>query len=173
MYVQCQKIFDAIGKAFKTKVCIMWYAHLANLQNGYYYCKCTTQFSVDTHTHTHTQPVHEQMYMCPTCNPLLSVSVLCTSSYPKCRVSKLMWTWMCVCTCNSCKTLIGVHEMHGLATILLAHDPLSLLAYSMITHTPPVAGNLPIKTLVARQWPTSMYMLLVYMYVPILKPTHM
>ena len=28
------------------------------------------------------------------------------------------------------------------ATILLAHDPLSSLAYSMISHTPPVAGNL-------------------------------
>ena len=40
------------------------------------------------------------------------------------------------------------------ATILLAHDPLSSLAYSMITHTPLVAGNLPIKTLVARQQPT-------------------
>ena len=41
------------------------------------------------------------------------------------------------------------------ATTLLAHDPLSSLAYSMSTHTPPVAGNLPIKTLVARQWPTN------------------
>ena len=27
----------------------------------------------------------------------------------------------------------------------------------MITHTPLVAGNLPIQTLVARQWPTSMH----------------
>ena len=26
----------------------------------------------------------------------------------------------------------------------------------MITHTPLVAGNLPIKTLVARRWPTTM-----------------
>ena len=40
------------------------------------------------------------------------------------------------------------------ATIFLAHDPLSSLAYSMITHSPPVAGNLPIK-LVARQRPTN------------------
>ena len=32
---------------------------------------------------------------------------------------------------------------------------LSSLAYPMITHTPLVAGNLPIKTLVARQWPTN------------------
>ena len=40
------------------------------------------------------------------------------------------------CACNSCKT------------------PLSLLAYPVITHTPPVASNLSVKTLVARQWPT-------------------
>ena len=65
-------------------------------------------------------------------------------------------------TCNSCKTLIGVHEMHGrmhpnwgLATILLAHDPLSSLAYPRIIHTPLAVGNLPIKTLVARQQPTN------------------
>ena len=47
--------------------------------------------------------------------------------------------------------LIGVHEMHGrmhpIITILLAHDPLSSLAYPMITHGPPVAGNLPTKNL--------------------------
>ena len=53
--------------------------------------------------------------------------------------------------CNSCKTLIGVHEMHGrmhpnlgLATILLAHDPLSSLTYRRILYVPHVAGNLPI-----------------------------
>lgn len=34
-------------------------------------------------------------------------------------------------------------------TILLAHSPLSSLVYPMITHSPPVASNLPIKTLVA------------------------
>jgi hypothetical protein len=39
-------------------------------------------------------------------------------------------------------------------TSLLAHRPLSSLAYPMIIHTPLVAGNLPIKFLVARQWPT-------------------
>ena len=38
---------------------------------------------------------------------------------------------------------------------MLAHDPLSSLAYLMITHTPLVASNLPIKTLVARQRPTK------------------
>ena len=42
--------------------------------------------------------------------------------------------------------------------ILLVHDPFSSsLAYPMITHGPPVAHNLPIKTLVARQQPTNMY----------------
>ena len=40
-------------------------------------------------------------------------------------------------------------QIQGLATILLAHDPLSALAYSVITHTPPIAGNLSTKTLVA------------------------
>ena len=43
-----------------------------------------------------------------------------------------------------------MHPNLGLATILLAHDSLSSLAYPMITHTSLVAGNLPIKTLVAR-----------------------
>ena len=64
---------------------------------------------------------------------------------------------MHACTSYSYKTLIGVHEMHGrmhpnsgLVTVLLAHDPLSSLAYPMITHNPVVASNLPIKTLVAR-----------------------
>ena len=37
----------------------------------------------------------------------------------------------------------------GLVTVLLAHDPLSSLAYPMITHASLVASNLPIKTLVA------------------------
>ena len=41
------------------------------------------------------------------------------------------------------------------STILLTHDPLSSLAYPMITHTPPVAINFSMKTLVARQWPAN------------------
>ena len=40
-------------------------------------------------------------------------------------------------------------------TILLAHDPFMIELYPMITHTPLVAGNFPIQTLVARQQPTS------------------
>ena len=51
----------------------------------------------------------------------------------------------------SYKTFNGVHEMHGrmhpnegLVTVSLVHDPLSSLAYPMITHTPLAAGNLPI-----------------------------
>ena len=61
--------------------------------------------------------------------------------------------------------LIGVHEMHGqmhpnqgLVTGLLAHDPFNIgLPYDhpMITYTPLVACNFPIKTLVARQRPTN------------------
>ena len=53
-------------------------------------------------------------------------------------------------TNNSCKTLIGVHEMH----IVLVHDSLSSSAYPKITQTNLAACNLSIKTLVARQWPT-------------------
>ena len=55
------------------------------------------------------------------------------------------WWLQCTMSCN-CNTLIGVHEMHGLmhpnnlgqtlATILLAHDSLSLSAYPTITHMP-------------------------------------
>ena len=40
---------------------------------------------------------------------------------------------------------------------MLAHDPLSPLAYPMITYTHPAAGNLPIKTLVAKQQPTKVH----------------
>ena len=53
-------------------------------------------------------------------------------------------------TCDSC---IGVHEMHGFATILLAHDPLSSLTYPKPLEL--AAGNLPIKILVARWRPTN------------------
>ena len=65
------------------------------------------------------------------------------------RLMCLLYMW-CTYTPvhNSCKTSIGVHEMHpnyGLATILLAHDQLSSLTYPRIPHAPHVAGNLPIK----------------------------
>ena len=45
-------------------------------------------------------------------------------------------------------------ESTPIITVSLAHDPLSSLACPTITHTPLVASNFPIKTLVARQWPT-------------------
>ena len=38
-----------------------------------------------------------------------------------------------------------------LIKVLLAHDPLSSLTYPMINHTPLVADNLPIKTLVVNK----------------------
>ena len=72
--------------------------------------------------------------------------------------------YVCMYVCNSYLTVIGVHEVHGRMhrnnyqiTILLVVDPLSSSAYPMMTHPSPVPGNLPIKTLVARQLPTSMY----------------
>ena len=58
-------------------------------------------------------------------------------------------------------TFIGVHEMHGRVhpnechvTDLLVVDLHSSLAYFMMTYPLPIAGKLPIKTLVARQLPT-------------------
>ena len=57
---------------------------------------------------------------------------------------------------NSYLPVIGVHEMHGRMhpnywqiTILL------VLAYFMMTQPLPIAGKLPIKTLVAKQLPTN------------------
>ena len=62
---------------------------------------------------------------------------------------------------NSYLTVIGVHEMHGRMhpnycqmTILLVVDLCSSLAYFMIQPLP-IAGKLPIKTLVARQLPNK------------------
>ena len=63
---------------------------------------------------------------------------------------------------SSYMTLIEVHEMHGRVhpslchvTDLLVVDLCSSLAYFMMTHPLPIAGKLPIKTLVARQLPTK------------------
>ena len=50
----------------------------------------------------------------------------------------------------------GAWDTWSNATVLSAHRPaLSSLSYPMITHTPLIAGNLTIKTLVARQPPTT------------------
>ena len=43
----------------------------------------------------------------------------------------------------------------GLATLLLAHDPPFIISLPYDTPPPLVASNLPIKTLVARKWPTK------------------
>ena len=59
---------------------------------------------------------------------------------------------------NSYLPVIGVHEMHyWQITILLVVDLCSSLAYFMMTQPLPIAGKLPIKTLVARQLPTTMH----------------
>ena len=62
---------------------------------------------------------------------------------------------------NSYLPVIGVHEMHDpnywQITILLVVDLYSSLAYFMMTQPLPIAGKLPIKTLVAKQLPTNMY----------------
>ena len=58
--------------------------------------------------------------------------------------------------------VIGVDEMHGRMhpnywqiTILLVVDLCSSLAYFVMTHLLPIAGKLPIKTLVVKQLPTN------------------
>ena len=65
---------------------------------------------------------------------------------------------------NSYLIVIGVHEMHGRMhpnycqiTILLVVDLYSSLAYCIMTQPLPIAGKLPIKTLVAGQLPTNTY----------------
>ena len=76
---------------------------------------------------------------------------------------------------NSYLTVFGVHEMHGRMhpnycqiTILLVVDLCSSFAYFMMTHPLPIAGKLPIKTLVARQLPTNdiiIFQFVIYMHV--------
>ena len=72
--------------------------------------------------------------------------------------------------------VFGVHEMHGQMhpnycqiTILLVVDLCSSLAYFMMIQPLPIAGKLPIKTLVARQLPTSVdrWILYLFKYQPI------
>ena len=53
-----------------------------------------------------------------------------------------------------------MHPSYWQITILLVVDLCSSLAYFMMTQPLPIAGKLPIKTLVAKQLPTSMYILL-------------
>ena len=74
---------------------------------------------------------------------------------------------MCVCVCGYLP-VIGVHEMHGRMhpnywqiTILLVVNLCSSLAYFMMTQPLPIAGKfiLPIKTLVAKQLPTNVYII--------------
>ena len=48
-----------------------------------------------------------------------------------------------------------MHPNYCQITILLVVDLCSSLAYFMITQSLPIAGKLPIKSLVARQLPTN------------------
>ena len=50
-----------------------------------------------------------------------------------------------------------MHPNYSQITILLVVDLYSPLAYFRMTHPLPVAGKLPIKTLVAKQLPTKYY----------------
>ena len=61
--------------------------------------------------------------------------------------------WVTSVASNSC--MVECTPIKVLQLFCWPMTPFSSLAYSMITHTPPVAGKLPIKTMVARQRPTS------------------
>ena len=81
---------------------------------------------------------------------------------------------------NSYLPVIGVHEMHGrmhpnywqiTIKFLLVVDLCSSLAYFMMTQPLPIAGKLPIKTLVAKQLLTNDYachiIMIMYIYMPL------
>ena len=80
---------------------------------------------------------------------LLDINSVCTHT--------IMHTQYHTHTHSSYMTSIGVHEMHGRVHPNKCHvtvvDLCSSLAYFMMTHPFPVAGKLPIETLVARQLP--------------------
>ena len=90
-------------------------------------------------------------------------NLLCVLIHACMRVC--MRVCVCVHAYNSYLPVIGVHEMHEMhgrmhpnywqITILLVVDLRSSLAYFMMTQPLPIAGKLPIKTLVAKQLPTS------------------
>ena len=72
--------------------------------------------------------------------------------------------YVCMYVYNSYLPVIGVHEMHGRMhpnywqiTILLVVVLCSSFAYFMMTQPLLIAGKLPIKTVVAKQLPTNMY----------------
>ena len=64
---------------------------------------------------------------------------------------------VCVCVCACAHTHVCVCMHIVVTTDLLVVDLRSSLAYFMMTHPLPVAGKLPIKTLVTRQLPTNVY----------------
>ena len=62
-----------------------------------------------------------------------------------------------------------MHPNYWQITILLVVDLYSSLAYFMMTHPLPIAGKMPIKTLVAKQLPTNLdtceYIISTYIHV--------
>ena len=82
------------------------------------------------------------------------------------EVAQIDHCFICIIYCISYLTVIGMHEIHGRMhpnyyqiTILLVVDLCPSLAYFMITQPLSIAGKLPIKTLVARQLPTKLYII--------------
>ena len=55
-----------------------------------------------------------------------------------------------------------MHPNYWQITILLVVDLYSSLAYFMMTQPLPIAGKFPIKTLVAKQLPTTINLLIVF-----------
>ena len=127
-------------------VCMCMYAHVCGLvchSMNVFVCACALFLSLS---------VSLPKFMC------LSLSLSLIHNYvPK-------NTFWILTTYNSYLTVIGVYEMHGQMhtnycqiTDLLVVHLCSSLAYFMMTQPLPIAGKLPIKTLVAKQLPTNMY----------------
>ena len=55
-----------------------------------------------------------------------------------------------------------MHPNYWQIAVLLVVDLCSSLAYSMMSHPLPIAGKMPIKTLVAKQLPTNYHAYLCY-----------
>ena len=70
-----------------------------------------------------------------------------------------MFAWLV--PSNGCKTLIGMHEMHGqmkwFATTLLVHGPPFIIS---LLYDHPHPSDSHMKTLIARQWPTAFIFLI-------------
>ena len=114
-------------------------------------------------------PCHHKKH-CPMMTPTFALECISDQCKPSAESADIDMHIHCTYVHNSYLTVIGVHStMHLMHpnycqnTILLVVDLCSSLAYFMMTQPLPIAGKLPIKTLVARQLPTNVHRT-IYMY---------